>query len=165
MKTLVPMACFGRCLWELPLTAFYLGAGARCAFPTLVLDPLSLMVPKAWQGHPGAPAALKTCWSLLIRVLKHGLMNIKDGVLVVLFLSSTAVGLIRCSQGFIEAYKMYVCFHRQRLWLCKSKQCHSAQYFLVQFSGALDGPHSASLERKMVWWCCVCFFKWKRLCR
>lgn len=138
-----------------------------CVFPApiLVLAPLSLMVPKAWQGYPGAPAALKTVWSLLLRVLSHGLVNIKDRMLVVLFFSSTAVSLIRCSQAFIEAYKMYVCFHRQRLWLCKSKQCRSAQYFLVQFSVALDGLHSASLERKMVSRYYVCFFKWKRLCR
>lgn len=31
------------------------------------------------------------------------------------FLSSTAVSLISSSQAFTEAYKMYVCFHRQRL--------------------------------------------------
>lgn len=132
-------ACSHGWLWRMSLgiaaDSLLLGSMSSAVFSPalfLFLIPLSLTMPKAWQGHPGAPAALKTCWSLLLRVLSHGLMNIKDRMLVVFyFFSSIAVSLLRCFQGFIEACKMYVCFHRQRLWLCKSKQCRSVQYFLV----------------------------------
>lgn len=166
-ETLVPVACLGRCLCELPPTAFYLGSWARLCFPCPHPGPCSPFSDGA-QGLAGVPwgsCSLKDC---LIPALKGsepwpGEHQRQDAGCFIF--SSTAVSLIRCSQAFIEAYKMYVCFHRQRLWLCKSKQCRSAQYFLVQFSVALDGLHSASLERKMVSRYYVCFFKWKRLCR
>lgn len=76
--------------------------------------------------------------------------------------SSKSVSLIRCSKGSVQAYQMYIFFAQQRLWLCKSKQCHSVEYFLVQFWEVLDWLYSASLERKMVWWCCTQFLKWKK---
>lgn len=112
------------------------------------------------RGQTGAPGGSCSLKDLLIPAFKGPELwpdehqRQKAGCFY--FFSSTAVSLIRCSQGFIEAYKIYVCFHQQRLWLCKSKQCRSVQYFLVQFSVALDGLYSASSERMMVWWCRVC---------
>lgn len=108
---------------------------ASALFP----GPLSLTVPSAWQGHlgllqPERPADLcfsgswATAW-----------WASEKGCRLFYFFSSTTVGLNRCSRGFLEAYNVYVFFHQQRLWLCKSKQCCLVEYFLVQFSVALEG--------------------------
>lgn len=135
--------------------------------PCPVLCSLFFDSARGLAGAPGAPAAWETCWSLHLRVISRGLMNIKDRMLVVLFfflapqlsvwldVLRTSYRHIKCVFSFID--KGYDC--------ASPNSIRSAEYFLVQFSVAFDQLHSASLERKMIWWHCVCFLKWKILCR
>lgn len=81
------------------------------------LFPLSVSA----QGLAGALGGFCSLKDLLIPAFKgfepcldkHQRQDV--GCFIYLFFSFTAVSLIRCSQGFREAYKMCVCFQRQRL--------------------------------------------------